>query len=69
MPLEIDVDGRGGAAVSSVTGSDLYPTGIAWLGDIPEHWDVRRLKYIVDFCGGGELTPEVGPVFMGHPSC
>jgi len=56
MPLEIDVDGRGGAAVSSVTGSDLYPTGIAWLGDIPEHWDVRRLKYIVDFCGGG--TPS-----------
>jgi type I restriction enzyme S subunit len=56
MPLEIEGDGRGGAAVSSVTGSNLYPTGIAWLGDIPEHWDVRRLKYIVDFCGGG--TPS-----------
>ncbi|MEI7676417.1 MAG: restriction endonuclease subunit S [Bacteroidales bacterium] len=22
------------------------PSGIAWLGDIPEHWDTMRLKYI-----------------------
>ena len=23
------------------------PSGIAWLGDIPEHWEVRKLKYSV----------------------
>lgn len=21
------------------------PSGVAWLGDIPEHWEIRRLKY------------------------
>lgn len=26
----------------------LKPSGIDWLGDIPEHWDVRRLKFISD---------------------
>lgn len=25
----------------------LKPSGIDWLGDIPEHWDVRKLKYSV----------------------
>ena len=24
----------------------LKPTGVAWLGDVPEHWEVRRLKYV-----------------------
>ena len=23
----------------------LKPSGVEWLGDIPEHWEVRRLKY------------------------
>lgn len=23
------------------------PSGIEWLGDIPEHWEVKRLKYVV----------------------
>ena len=23
----------------------LRPSGIRWLGDVPEHWEVRRLKY------------------------
>lgn len=25
----------------------LKPSGIPWLGDIPEHWDVIRIKYIL----------------------
>ena len=24
----------------------LKPSGIPWLGDIPQHWDVRRLKFV-----------------------
>lgn len=24
------------------------PSGIEWLGDIPEHWEVRKLKYVAD---------------------
>ena len=27
-------------------GAALKPSGIDWLGDIPEHWEVKRLKYI-----------------------
>lgn len=35
------------------------PSGVEWLGSIPEHWDVSRLKYCVArvFTGG---TPETG---------
>jgi type I restriction enzyme, S subunit len=25
----------------------LKPSGIPWLGDIPQHWDVRRIKYLL----------------------
>ena len=28
------------------------PSGIQWLGDVPEHWDVRRLKFAV------KINPE-----------
>ncbi len=28
-----------------VDGSDLVPSGYAWLGDVPAHWRVTRLKY------------------------
>jgi type I restriction enzyme, S subunit len=24
----------------------MKPSGIEWLGDVPEHWDVKRLKYV-----------------------
>jgi type I restriction enzyme S subunit len=27
----------------------LKPSGIEWLGDVPEHWDVKRLKHISPF--------------------
>ena len=23
------------------------PSGIEWLGEIPQHWEIRRLKYLV----------------------
>ena len=26
----------------------LKPSGIEWLGDIPEHWEVKKLKYVAD---------------------
>ncbi|MYK91994.1 MAG: restriction endonuclease subunit S [Synechococcus sp. SB0669_bin_8] len=31
-------------------------SGVEWLGKVPEHWEMRRLKYIVSFTGGG--TPS-----------
>ena len=30
----------------------LKPSGVEWLGDVPEHWEVRRLKTICDMKSG-----------------
>lgn len=35
------------------------PSGIEWLGDIPAHWEVKRLKYLVSKVGSG-VTPKGG---------
>ncbi|MCY4372468.1 MAG: restriction endonuclease subunit S [Spirochaetaceae bacterium] len=39
----------------------LKPSGVEWLGDVPEHWDVRQLGRIGTFskCGGGTKDDEV----------
>jgi restriction endonuclease S subunit len=23
------------------------PSGVEWLGDVPEHWEVKKLKYCI----------------------
>ncbi|MCK9180974.1 MAG: restriction endonuclease subunit S, partial [Bacteroides sp.] len=30
----------------------LKDSGIEWIGDIPEHWEVRKLKYLSTFKNG-----------------
>lgn len=35
-------------------------SGVEWLGRVPEGWDVRKLKYVVSFSGGG--TPAKAEV-------
>ncbi len=30
----------------------LKPSGLDWLGDIPVHWEIRRLKYLAQVRGG-----------------
>jgi len=39
------------------TSVKLKPSGIDWLGDVPEHWDVSRLKYCVSHVYSGG-TPD-----------
>ncbi|MBL0143564.1 MAG: DUF1768 domain-containing protein [Betaproteobacteria bacterium] len=34
----------------------LKPSGIPWLGDIPQHWEVRRLKHLARFESGDGIT-------------
>ena len=34
-------------------------SGVEWLGDVPEHWDVRRLGYLATKFGSG-ITPRGG---------
>ena len=36
----------------------LKPSGIPWLGDIPQHWEVRKIKSLVKAVGG--MTPNKG---------
>ncbi len=33
-------------------------SGVEWVGEIPEHWEVRRLKFIASFFGGGTPSKE-----------
>ncbi len=37
----------------------LKPSGVEWLGDVPEHWEVRRLGYLATKFGSG-ITPRGG---------
>jgi type I restriction enzyme S subunit len=41
------------------------PSGIEWLGDIPEHWEVKKLKYVAKICNGFGCEKEEGiyPVY------
>lgn len=37
----------------------MKPSGIDWLGDIPEHWEVKRLNHLASKIGDGiHTTPE-----------
>ena len=36
----------------------LKPCGVEWLGDVPEHWEVRRLKTICGMKSGEGITAE-----------
>ncbi len=34
----------------------LKPSGVEWLGDIPAHWETRRLKYLCSMKSGDSIT-------------
>jgi type I restriction enzyme, S subunit len=50
----------------------LKPSGIEWLGDIPKHWDVKKLKYLANLKSGESITSdlikedEIYPVYGGN---
>ena len=35
-------------------------SGVEWLGDVPEHWDVRRLKFLAHVRGGAAKGRDLG---------
>ncbi len=35
------------------------PSGVEWLGDVPEHWEVKRLKYLASI--NDDTLPETTP--------
>ena len=36
----------------------MKPSGIEWLGEVPEHWDVKKLRYVCDVETGDKDTEE-----------
>ncbi len=36
----------------------LRPSGVEWLGDVPEHWEVRRLKWVTRLQRGYDLPAD-----------
>jgi type I restriction enzyme S subunit len=61
------------AAKASLTPNpNLKPSGIPWLGDIPEHWEVKKLSYITRMKSGETITSldftddGIYPVFGGN---
>jgi type I restriction enzyme S subunit len=38
----------------------MKPSGIDWLGDIPEHWELKKLKYLCDGVRTGTTPPSAG---------
>jgi len=42
--------------------SEYKNSGMSWIGEVPSHWSVRRLKEIVRFSGGGTPSRE-NPAF------
>jgi len=50
-------------------GMSLKPSGVPWLGDIPKHWTVRRLKSLSQFVTSGSrgwarYYADTGSVFL-----
>src|SRR5690554_5598808 len=36
----------------------MKDSGVEWIGEIPEHWEVRKLKYVVYMQSGETITAE-----------
>ena len=41
-----------------MSGVLMKDSGVEWLGEIPEHWDVKRFKYVARLSYGDSLTAE-----------
>ena len=36
----------------------MKPSCVEWLGDVPDHWEIKRLKYVVRMKSGEGITSE-----------
>jgi type I restriction enzyme, S subunit len=46
----------------------MKDSGVDWIGKIPEHWQVKKLKYLIKFVGGGTPSKENSD-FWGGDVC
>ncbi|WP_095151291.1 restriction endonuclease subunit S [Pseudomonas sp. Irchel s3b5] len=42
----------------------LRDSGVEWLGEVPEHWEVKQAKYIADITRGAILRPVDAPEYF-----
>ncbi|WP_426189634.1 restriction endonuclease subunit S [Massilia sp. DWR3-1-1] len=47
----------------------MKASGVEWLGDVPEHWNTTRLKFVASFITSGprgwsEYLTDEGPIFL-----
>ena len=42
--------------------AQMKESGIDWIGSIPEHWNISKVKYNVAICNGKEIETEDGEV-------
>ena len=45
----------------------LKPSGVEWLGDVPAHWEVRRLKTLCSMKSGEGITAEAIEIAGEYP--
>lgn len=43
---------------------DYEPSGVAWLGDLPSHWNLEKMKFFARFAGGGTPSKDE-PAYWG----
>lgn len=43
----------------------MKDSGVEWLGDVPEHWELVPLKYLCNFSGGGTPTKDNLSYWLG----
>jgi len=39
-------------------GAKMKPSGVEWIGDVPEGWEVKRLKYVSELIQTGKTPPS-----------
>ena len=46
----------------------LKPSGVEWLGDVPEHWEVKRLRNLTTHITSGSRVGRIMPLTPAHSS-
>nr|WP_282100540.1 restriction endonuclease subunit S [Pseudoalteromonas sp. MMG005] len=57
-----------GVSYEGKPNAPMKDSGVDWIGEIPEHWQVKKLKYLVKFVGGGTPSKENSD-FWGGDIC
>ncbi len=47
-----------------VFNAPMKDSGVEWLGEVPEHWEVKQAKYIADITRGAILRPVDAPEYF-----